>query len=119
MLEPIDIADLLVWAYRDQEIETNARADEDALSVHWAVLVLPILHGAMVRHFARTGHAPAWRSDAGTVVSISYARRARDTHRQWVQAMLLLRRALKGRLMHFRVGGPAASGRPWHHSRSA
>ena len=116
MLEPIDIEHLLTWAYREQEVETNPDAHPDARNVHWAVLALPAMYGALIRHFARAGRPPVWLPDPGPVVVLEQARRARTVYAEWVRTLVVLRRSLEGALGTYRVCGPAAGEQNWRRS---
>jgi hypothetical protein len=117
MLPRIDIEDLLIWAYREEAVETNPCASPDACTVRWAVQALPVVNAAIVIHHARLGHPPEWRPGPGTIVSLDEARRARTLYREWVRTLLVLRVALDGALSHIAVLGPAAGDRPWRQAR--
>jgi hypothetical protein len=110
---PIDIEDLLVWAYRDEKVETNPSANRDALNVHWAVLALPPSYAEVIRHYARSGEPPTWRPNSGPVIVLEEARRARALHGEWLRCLAVLRRALDGALLRFEVSGPAAGAGAW------
>ena len=45
MARQIDIEDLLYWAFRQEKVETNKLAHEDALTIYWAVMALPVPFG--------------------------------------------------------------------------
>ncbi|HEV7278267.1 MAG TPA: hypothetical protein VGN80_18465 [Devosiaceae bacterium] len=113
MATTIDIEQLLVWAFRDQAVETSSYAAEDAVTVYWAVLALPAPHCDIVRFSARSGDAPPWHVDPGPVTVLAEVRQARARYREWVRALAVLQRALDGTLREFRTVGPAAPEQPW------
>lgn len=113
MATTIDIEQLLVWAFRDQAVETSANAAEDAITVYWAVLALPALHCDIVRFSARGGDAPSWHVAPGPVTVLDEVRQARSRYRQWVRALAVLQRVLDGTLRDFRIVGPTAPEQPW------
>jgi hypothetical protein len=113
MAATIDIEQLLVWAFRDQAVETSVNAAEDAVAVYWAVLALPPQHCDLIRFSARDGAAPPWHAPPGPVTVLEEVRRARSRYRQWVRALAVLQRALDGTLRDFRIVGPAAPEQPW------
>lgn len=119
MVATKDIADILVWAFRDEHVETALHAAEDAVTVYWAVLALPAHHGAIVKRCARLDRTPDWRAPIGPVVSLSALRRARSDYRDWVRALTVLQRTLDGTLARFRVSGPSAPEEPWRLERLA
>lgn len=113
MATTIDIEQLLVWAFRDQAVETSADAADDAITVYWAVLALPPLHCDIVRFSARAGAAPPWHAAPGPVTVLDEVRQARARYRQWVRALAVLQHVLEGTLRDFRTVGPAAPEQPW------
>jgi hypothetical protein len=113
MARATDIEALLIWAFRDQAVETTRNPPEDALTVYWAVMALPEPHGSMVRQAARDGVAPDWRRPHGPVISLAKVRKARSAYTDWVQALVVLQRTLEGALHNFRAYGPAAAEEPW------
>lgn len=114
----IDIQDLLVWAFRDEDVEDAQRADPDAVTVYWAVLALPMPHARAIRRFARSGTAPDWHSAGGRTVSLDGVRRARRLYAEWVRAMVVLQRTLDGTLSRYRISGPRLVEEPWLRHRS-
>ena len=117
MATTIDIEDVLVWAFRDQAVETAVYAAEDAVTVYWAVLALPGEHCEIVRRAARSGAAPRWLAQPGPVTVLSEVRRARLQYREWVRALTVLQRTLNGTLHDFCIVGPAAPEQPWRAER--
>jgi len=117
MATTIDIEPLLIWAFRDQAVETSVYAAEDAVTVYWAVLALPAMHCDLVRACARRGEAPPWHAAPGPVTVLDDVRQARLRYRQWVRALAVLQRALDGTLRDFRIVGPAAPEQPWRAQR--
>lgn len=109
----IDIQDLLVWAFRDEDVEDAPEADPDAVTVYWAVLALPAPHARAICRFARSGTAPDWHSAPGRTVSLDSVRRARRLYAEWVRAMVVLQRTLDGTLSRYRVSGPRLDEEPW------
>ena len=53
MPQRIDIQDLLIWAFRAEQVESRRHVDPDALTVYWAVLALPAPHATVISRFAR------------------------------------------------------------------
>lgn len=113
MATTIDIEELLVWAFRDQSVETSVCAAEDAVTVYWAVLALPAQHCDMVRRCARNSMAPPWHAPPGPVTVLDEVRQARSRYRQWVRALAVLQRALDGTLRDFHIVGPSVPEQPW------
>ena len=109
----IDIQDLLVWAFRDEDVEASPTADPDAVTVYWAVLALPLPHAKAIRRFARSGTAPDWHPARGRTVSLEATRRSRRLYSEWVRAMVVLQRTLDGTLSRYRVSGPRLDEEPW------
>lgn len=114
----IDIEDLLIWAFRDQEVEAAVNPHPDATTVYWAVTALPAAHARIVSRFARRGMGPDWHAGAGTVVSIADVRKGRMVHAEWVRAMVVLQSSLEGNLTHYRVTGPRLDEAPWRVKRA-
>jgi len=113
----VDIQDLLVWAFRDQDVEATPNADADAVTIYWAVLALPVPHARAISRFARLGAAPDWHAANGRTVSLDGARRARRLYAEWVRAMVVLQRTLDGTLSRHRVSGPRLDEEPWMRHR--
>lgn len=113
MARPIDIETLLIWAFRDQRVETSGSPSEDALTVYWAVMALPEPHGTLVRQCAVAGTEPDWHAPATRIVSLDHTRRARKTYGQWIKALTLLQHTLNGSLRGHKVYGPSAPTEPW------
>jgi hypothetical protein len=113
MATTIDIEDLLVWAFRDQAVESAVYAAEDAVTIYWAVLALPGEHCEIVRRAACEGAPPQWHARPGPVTVLNEVRRARAQYREWVRALTVLQRTLNGTLRDFRIVGPAAPEQPW------
>jgi hypothetical protein len=109
----IDIQDLLVWAFRDEDVEDAPNADADAVTVYWAVLALPIPHARAIRRFALAGTMPDWHPAPGRTVSLDGVRRRRRLYAEWVRAMVVLQRTLDGTLSRYRVSGPRLDEEPW------
>lgn len=115
MAEIIDIEDLLYWAFRDLKVETRRDAPEDALTVYWAVMALPAPFDHIVRHHARIGRPPEWRSSPDArVVHLVAVRHWRERYTQWHGALSILRHTLNGALRDHAASGPAAPRMPWH-----
>jgi hypothetical protein len=113
----IDIEDLLVWAFRDEQVESAAEPDPDAVTVYWAVQALPLPHARAIIRFARLGNKPDWHPAPGRTVSLEAVRRARRLHAEWVKAMVVLQRTLDGTLSRGRVSGPRHDEQPWARER--
>lgn len=111
--QTIDIADLLVWAFRDQKVETAAAPHPDATTVYWAVMALPVAHTRIISHFARVGMGPDWHAAPDRVVRLETVRKARLVYAQWVRALVVLQRTLDGALIRYRVSGPRLEETPW------
>lgn len=109
----MDIEQVLIWAFRDQAVETSVYAAEDAVTVYWAVLALPAQHCDLVRFSARNGQPPPWHAAPGPVTVLDEVRQARNAYQQWVRALAVLQRVLDGTLREFRIVGPAAPEQPW------
>jgi hypothetical protein len=108
----IDIEDLLVWAFRDEDVEDADDPDPDAVTVYWAVMALPMPHARAITRFARLGASPDWHP-TGHTVSLDGVRRARTLHAEWVRAMVVLQHTLDGTLSRYRVNGPRREEEPW------
>lgn len=117
MAQRIDIQDLLIWAFRQQSVETATGAEPDALIVYWAVLALPIPHATMIRRFAREARRPDWRAAHTRCVSLDGVRRSRRLYTEWVRALVVLQRTLDGALGRFAVTGPNLDEQPWLRDR--
>lgn len=115
----IDIADLLIWAFRDQQVESAAAAHPDATTVYWAVMALPHAHARIVSHFARVGVGPDWHAGPDRVVQLDAVRKARLLYAEWVRALVVLQRTLDGALIHYRVSGPRLEETPWRSRRAS
>jgi hypothetical protein len=114
----IDIEDLLVWAFRDENVGDAQDADPDAVTVYWAVMALPAPHSKAITRFARLGTEPDWHSGSGgSTVSLDSVRRARTLYAEWVRAMVVLQRTLDGTLSRYRVSGPRHDEEPWMRHR--
>lgn len=111
--QSIDIEDLLIWAYREQQVEDVENPHPDAATVYWAVKALPDLHGRIVSHYARMGMGPDWHAGPAPVVSLAGVRKARAIYAEWVRAMTVLQRTLDGTLSRYRVSGPRLEEAPW------
>lgn len=109
----IDIEDLLVWAYRDEDVADAPAADPDAVTVYWAVMALPVPHARAIARFARLGTEPDWHPAPGRTVSLDAVRRSRTLYGEWVKAMVVLQRTLDGTLSRYRVNGPRHEPEPW------
>lgn len=109
----MDIEDLLVWAFHDEDVEHDSSAHPDAVSVYWAVLALPTAHACVVRHFARHAVRPDWHASPSRMVVLSHVRRARRLYSEWVRAMVVLQRTLNGTLTAVTVTGPSLAEEPW------
>lgn len=53
-----ELAMLLVWAFRDQQVETTPSAHPDATTLYHNVMALPACQAAVVVHHARSGNVP-------------------------------------------------------------
>ena len=111
----IDIEDLLIWAFRDQDVETADAPHPDATTVYWAVMALPAAHTRIVSRFARLGMGPDWHAGPGPVVQLETVRKGRVVYAEWVRAMEVLQRTLDGTLTRYRVSGPRLEETPWRH----
>lgn len=117
MPQRIDIQNLLIWAFRQQSVETAAIADPDALTVYWAVLALPVPHATVVRRFAREARRPDWHAAQTRMVSLDGVRRSRRLYTEWVRALVVLQRTLEGSLGRYTVTGPNLDDQPWLRER--
>jgi hypothetical protein len=117
MPERIDIRDLLIWAFRTQAVETRKTAHEDALTIYWAVLALPLPHATVIRRFAREGRTPDWRPGHARCISLDAVRRSRRLYTEWVRALVVLQRTLEGTMTRFSVFGPDLDEQPWLQER--
>ena len=111
--QSIDIEDLLVWAFRDQAVESRTNPHPDARTVYWTVLALPAAHLRVIIRYAKLGSGPEWRAGADRVVSIAAARKSRTLYTEWVRAMVVLQQSLDGTLPGYRVSGPRVDHAPW------
>jgi hypothetical protein len=116
--QTIDIEDLLIWAFRDQEVGATEDAHPDATAVYWAVMALPSAHSRVISHFARLGTGPDWQAGSGPVVQLEAVRKARTLYAEWVRAMVVLQRTLDGTLTRCRVSGPRLEEAPWRVRRA-
>jgi hypothetical protein len=120
MAETIDIEDLLYWAFREQKVESRRDAPDDALAVYWAVMALPDPFGQLVRHHARIGRPPEWRTDPELrIVHLVAVRHWRERYGEWHNALSVLQRTINGALRDHLVTGPAIAAQPWHDGRTA
>ena len=117
MPQRIDIQDLLIWAFRNQAVETKPAADGDAQTVYWAVLALPLPHATVIRRFAREARRPDWRSGHSRCISLDAVRRSRRLYTEWVRALVVLQRTLEGTLSRYSVSGPGLDDEPWQRER--
>jgi hypothetical protein len=117
MIRQIDIEDLLYWAFRQEKVETNKIAHEDALTVYWAVMALPAPFDHLIRHHARIGRPPDWHftSDA-KVVHLVAVRYWRERYEEWHKALTVLQRTVNGALRSFTATGPVAPELPWRNA---
>lgn len=113
MPQDIDIQDLLIWAFRNQSVETRSNPGGDALTVYWTVLALPPPHAAMIQRFAREGRRPDWHAGRNRCVSLEGVRRSRRIYTEWVRTLMVLQRVLAGTLENYRVTGPDLEEQPW------
>lgn len=116
--QSIDIEDLLIWAFREQDVEAASDPHPDATTVYWAVMALPAAHARIVTRFARMGMGPDWKTGAGPVVQLEAVRRARTVYAEWVRAMVVLQCTLDGTLTRYRVSGPRLEETPWRRTRA-
>jgi hypothetical protein len=116
MSEPIDIAELVFWAYREPGAGQTVDASADAALVGMAIDKLPDPHRRLIEHFGRAGHPPPWTVGSGKIVSLARVRSARLAYREWLRALVVLRCNLAGELSAFRVTGPDAPPEPWRRS---
>lgn len=114
----IDIEDLLIWAFRDEEVEGAEHPHPDATTVYWAVMALPAAHTRIISRFARMGMGPDWQAGPEPVVSLEAVRKARLVYAEWVRAMVVLQRTLDGTLTRYRVSGPRLEETPWRGLRA-
>jgi hypothetical protein len=114
----IDIEDLLIWAFRDQEVEAAEHPHPDATTVYWAVMALPAAHTRIISRFARMGMGPDWQAGPAQVVVLAEVRKARTVYAEWVRAMVVLQRTLDGTLTRYRVSGPRLEETPWRARRA-
>lgn len=117
--QSIDIEDLLIWAFRDQQVEGAEHPHPDASTVYWAVMALPAAHTSIICHFARLGIGPDWQAGPGPVVRLEAVRKARLVYAEWVRAMVVLQRTLDGTLTRYRVSGPRLEETPWRSLRAS
>lgn len=111
--QSIDIEDLLIWAFRDQNVEGAENPHPDATTVYWAVMALPAAHMRIIGRFARMGMGPDWQAGPGPVVQLETVRKGRLVYAEWVRAMVVLQRTLDGTLSRYRVSGPRLKETPW------
>lgn len=120
MVKAIDIEELLYWAFRDEKVESRDAAPIDALTLYWAVMALPDPFCQLIRHHARVGHPPDWRSVTETqVVHLVAVRYWRDRYEQWYRALGVLRHTVNGALREHTATGPLAPAKPWQVGRVA
>lgn len=117
--QTIDIADLLIWAFREQQVESAPDPHADATTVYWAVMALPDPHARIVSHFARVGEVPDWHAGPDRVVRLETVRKARLVYAEWVRALVVLQRTLDGALIRYRVSGPRLEETPWRRGTRA
>ncbi|RYG08673.1 MAG: hypothetical protein EON92_16130 [Burkholderiales bacterium] len=114
MVETIDIEELLYWAFHQQKVESNAGANEDAVTLYCAALALPTPFAELVRHHARIGCRPDWRSPSeAQVVHLAAARYWRERYTQWHKALTVLQCTVNGALRNYAASGPMAPAEPW------
>jgi len=118
MARQIDIEDLLYWAFRQEKVETNKLAHEDALTIYWAVMALPVPFDHLIRHHARIGRPPDWSTSTDSnVVHLVAVRYWRERYVAWHKALAVLQRTVNGALRNFAATGPLASEAPWRNNR--
>ena len=118
MPQRIDIQDLLIWAFRVEQVESRRHVDPDALTVYWAVLALPVPHATVISRFAREAKCPDWRTEVSQrCVSLDRVRRCRRLYTEWVRALVVLQQTLSGALTGFTVLGPDLDEQPWVQER--
>ncbi len=114
MARQIDIEDLLYWAFRQEKVETSKLANDDALTLYWAVMALPAPFDHLIRHHARIGRPPDWSSTSDSkVVHLVAVRYWRDRYSEWHKALAVLQRTVNGALRNYVATGPAAPAEPW------
>ena len=114
MARTVDIEELLYWAFREQKVETTRVAPEDAMTIYWAVMALPAPFDQLVRHHARIGRPPNWRSVTDAkVVHLVAVRYWRERYTEWHKALTVLQHTVNGALRNYRAVGPAAPSQPW------
>ena len=114
MTEIIDIEELLYWAFRDEKVESRRDAAPDAQTTYWAVMALPEPFGHLVRHQARIGRPPEWRTDPDLrIVHLVVVRHWRERYGEWHNALSVLQRTINGALRDHVVTGPATPQFPW------
>ena len=117
MVRQIDIEDLLYWAFRDEKVETNKLAHEDALTIYWAAIALPAPFDHLIRHHARIGRPPDWRSGAeSNIVHLVAVRYWRQRYSDWHKALAVLQRTVNGALRSYAATGPGAPEQPWRNN---
>lgn len=120
MRQPIDIETLLEWAFRLQKVESRENTPPDAETLQFAVMALPDPYCDIIRHHARIGRAPEWRSDPDAkVIHLAAVRHWRERYCQWHQALVVLRHSVNGALLNYSVTGPAAPAEPWNDASHA
>lgn len=87
-----ELALLLVWAFREQRVESTATPHADALTLYCNVMALPVAEAATVVSHARNGEIPP--SDP-----VALAR--------WTKGLTLLRDMLEQPLCTLTTLGPA------------
>jgi hypothetical protein len=114
MARTVDIEELLYWAFREQKVETTRVAPEDAMTIYWAVMALPAPFDQLVRHHARIGRPPNWRSVTDAkVVHLVAVRYWRERYTEWHKALTVLQHTVNGALRNYRAVGPTAPSQPW------
>ena len=117
MPQRIDIQNLLIWAFRAEAVEARPTAHEDAFTVYWAVLALPVPHATVIRRFAREGRRSDCRQAHYGLVLGDAVRRSRRLDTEWVRALVVLQRTLEGTLSRYAVTGPGLDDQPWLRER--
>lgn len=117
MVRQIDIEDLLYWAFRDEKVETNKLAHEDALTIYWAAIALPAPFDHLIRHHARIGRPPDWSSATDSnIVHLVAVRYWRQRYSEWHKALAVLQRTVNGALRSYAATGPGAPEQPWRNN---
>lgn len=53
-----ELALMLVWAFREQQVESGANPHTDALTLYHNVMALPVQEAATIVNYARDGQVP-------------------------------------------------------------